>query len=334
MKKLLLALLLTLGMNVQSQVQFNTEMTLYVANVDLALEEIKGLCSNCNYPQFDQSSYYTVLSIEMDSTMYSSMVEHISEMGTLSVKKQSSTIIQLPTQALKKDIELLEMEKELIEELIESTDSTLIIQLYEAKARKIELVKVLMNKKTKLEKSEGLSNTYSVLLRMKESIPVGANNDYEDSWINMPGLEYSLLSIENPLEGESASYMHGVSLKYMFNYKKSYAVLSLYKANKTSSPAQYNEIYMFSLGQDFYSKRLGGGKKKWLNLYTSFHTGVYIATGESSKLNSWFTNPFIGLEIYKNKNILIDNKVGYFLPFKSNRNMRGLLYNVSINFAF
>lgn len=334
MEKLLIALLLVLGMNVQAQTQYNTNLTIHVKDVDLAVEEIKDLCIGCNYPHFDKSTYNTELSIELDSAMHSIVVDKISEMGVLALKTQSSTVIQLPTEALQRDVELLEMEKELIEELIESTDSTLIIELHEAKTRKIEVVKELMTKKAQLEASENMSNKYLVFVQMKESIPVGAENYYGDSWINMPGIEYSFLSIENPLEGESASQMHGVSLKYMFNYKKTYALLSLYKANETNSPTQYNEIYMFALGQDFYSKRMGGGKKKWLNLYTSFNTGVYMATGETSKLNSWFLNPFLGLEIYKSKNILIDNKVGYFVPFKSNRNTRGLLYNVSFNFAF
>ena len=150
----------------------------------------------------------------------------------------------------------------------------------------------------------------------------------------MPGIEFSLLKIEQPEEGHSPELMSGIGLKYLFNTGKSYGIVGLYKSIDADNDTEIDETYIFALGQDFYSKHMGRGQRKFFNLYTSFNAGLYISTSENQNINSWFINPFLGLEIFKNKYFLIDNKVGYFLPFENNRTQRGLLYNFSINFVF
>ncbi len=156
-----------------------------------------------------------------------------------------------------------------------------------------------------------------------------SSRDFE--FINAPGLELSALFVENPETGFAPSLMHGVTLKYLFNTSKSYGVLGIYKGMENT--ATVSDLFLLAYGQDFYSKKLGNGLRKYFNPYTSFNLGVYVANGTDFKSRSWFMNPFLGLEIIKIKSILIDTKVGYFLPYKDSRDLRGLLWNFSVNFT-
>lgn len=155
------------------------------------------------------------------------------------------------------------------------------------------------------------------------------SREYE--FINAPGIELSALFIENPETGFAPSVMHGVTLKYLFNTSKSYGVLGIYKGME--STATVSDMFLLAYGQDFYSKKLGYGLRKFFNPYTSFNLGVYVANGNDFKSRSWFMNPFLGIEIIKTKNFLLETKVGYFLPYKDNRDLRGLLWNLSVNFT-
>lgn len=157
------------------------------------------------------------------------------------------------------------------------------------------------------------------------------------SFVNMPGFEYSFLQIENPLPGLTYDMYQGYFLKYLFTRGKSYANIGAYKALEidTKDSTAYSELFILSFGQDFYSRYLGRGNKKTMNLYSSYAVGGILATGEQSRTNYWFVSPSIGVELYKNKYMLIDTKVSYFLPLSlENRNLRGLSYNASFNFVF
>ncbi len=155
------------------------------------------------------------------------------------------------------------------------------------------------------------------------------------SMVNMPGIEYSYLSIEKPKEDFSADVYQGVFLKYMFTRGKTYGLIGAFKDfEKEANEKHIDELFVFALGQDFYSRYLGRGAKMSMNLYSSFNGGYILATSEDSKWRSWYMSAFIGLELLKTKYILLDNKIGYFIPFKDSRNMRGLSYRVSFNFVF
>lgn len=160
--------------------------------------------------------------------------------------------------------------------------------------------------------------------------------DYTNfSLVNMPGVEYAYLGIENPKADFSASKYHGIFLKYMFTRGKTYSLIGAFKDfENTNSGNQIDELFVFALGQDFYSRYLGRGAKKSMNLYSSFNGGYILATSENAKWNSWYMSAFIGLELLKTKYVLLDNKIGYFIPFTDSRNMRGLSYRVSFNFVF
>ena len=157
------------------------------------------------------------------------------------------------------------------------------------------------------------------------------------SFINMPGIEFSYLTIDSPKNGLSAQNYQGYFIKYMFTKGKSYADIGVYKNNsigKTDSLA-YSEMFLLGFGQDFYSRHLGRGKRNFLNLYSGYTVGGLLASSNTKRTTMIYLCPSIGIELYKNKYMIIDTKVNYFLPISDyNRNMRGISYNASINFVF
>jgi hypothetical protein len=155
-------------------------------------------------------------------------------------------------------------------------------------------------------------------------------------WINMPGVEYSYFQIEEPHDTLSSPYYQGVFLKYVFTKGKSFATLGAYKTTDKldTDTMHYSEMFIFGFGQDFYSRHLGRGSKKFFNLYSGYTIGGMLASNDKRKETFGYIAPAVGLEIFKNKYVLIDTKVNYMVPFKNTRNMRGLAFNVSFNFVF
>lgn len=164
-------------------------------------------------------------------------------------------------------------------------------------------------------------------------------NNSRVSFVNMPGIEYGFLQMENPKTGVSAKAYQGFAVKYMFTRGKSFLNLGVYRAldNQTADSTLINELFVINFGQDFYPKHFGRGKRKYLNLYTGYQIGGFI-TNRNNESNGSFMPNFnmsLGLELFKSKHILIDNKVSYFLPLNDyNRNLRGMLYQASFNFVF
>lgn len=85
----------------------------------------------------------------------------------------------------------------------------------------------------------------------------------------------------------------------------------------------YDDIFNFSYGQDFYSKHLGYGIRKFMNLYSGYNIGFLAYNAESRSLKNFYVSPTIGIELFKNNYILIDTKVSYMLPISKNYNLRG-----------
>ena len=162
------------------------------------------------------------------------------------------------------------------------------------------------------------------------------NETQKIKFVNMPGFEYSVFMPENPKAGISANYYNGYMLKYLFTRGKSFVTVGAFKAvDVPSSDLQmYSDIFNFSFGQDFYSRHLGRGGRKFLNLYSGYNVGYMACTGEESTLHNFYVSPAIGIELFKNNFMLFDTKVNYILPFVKNLNMRGLQFAASLNFVF
>ena len=157
----------------------------------------------------------------------------------------------------------------------------------------------------------------------------------EVSFVNMPGFEYSMLMVESPLANVSSEYYQGYFLKYLFTRGKSFFTLGAYKSTASNSDSlKFAEMFLIGFGQDFYSRHLGRGARKFFNLYSGYSVGGVLSTGVGSNYYDMYIAPSVGLEIFKNKYILFDTKLTYFVPIANNKNQRGLTLSASFNFMF
>ena len=197
------------------------------------------------------------------------------------------------------------------------------------------------NKKRQLQELRNYEDYDSlafITLNLYDEITYPTGNN-KIAFVNMPGVEYSLLFPENPKTGVSNDLYQGYLIKYLFTRGKSYLDLGVYKAvnNNLTDSTLINELFLINFGQDFYPKHFGRGKRKYLNLYTCYQVGGFIINRNNDKGNTFNPNLNlgIGVELFKSKHILLDNKVTYFLPLNElNRNLRSITYNASLNFVF
>lgn len=155
-------------------------------------------------------------------------------------------------------------------------------------------------------------------------------------FVNMPGFEFSVFMPENPKEGVSADMYYGYMLKYLFTKGKSYITVGAFKADEVpqNDTLMYSDIFNFSFGQDFYSRHLGRGGRKFLNLYSGYNIGYLVYSGKNSSLKNFYVSPAIGIELFKNNFMLIDTKMTYMLPFTDNLYLRGFQFAAAVNFVF
>ena len=225
-----------------------------------------------------------------------------------------------------------ERKKEYINELELRKSKNEEYDVYWNEARKIESELFELKKQKESFKQE---HDYLVTLKIYDDnvdLTRGAIK-----WVNMPGASYDMLFTENPTSGVSASIYQGVSLKYLFTRGKSYAKIGVVKGTDgyNDTLSIFTELFQVSFGQDFYTKHFGRGERKFLNLYSGYDVGGIIATGtEKDDTFLPFLKIHLGLELFKNKYLLFDNKVSYFVPFIYNRELRGLVYSASFNFVF
>ncbi len=200
--------------------------------------------------------------------------------------------------------------------------------------RRHSLSERIFQKEKELVAFSRKENTFSVNLDLRDEV---TSPEYtEVSFVNMPGFEYSRLDIESPKFGTSSEYYNGYFLKYMFTRGKSYITVGAYKAadlNDADTTA-FSEMFILGFGQDFYSRHFGRGTRKFFNIYSGYTVGGILATGETEKKYMFYLSPSIGLELFKNKYILLDTRVNYLIPLGDYRNLRGFGYKVSLNFMF
>ena len=161
------------------------------------------------------------------------------------------------------------------------------------------------------------------------------------AWVeftNMPGGEFTWLSIENPKAGMTGSEYRGGSVRYLFTRGKSYVVLGILK-NGDDTPSDttvFTDIFHYAYGADFYPSHFGRGQRNFLNLYSGFTIGGLFLSSRSSNTHLFQATPHVGIELFKGKQFLVDTRAGYLLPFSSkhNLNLRGWTSSTSLNFVF
>jgi len=263
----------------------------------------------------------------------------VSSLGYVSNKQLTSLNNEEKLQAAKIDLAFEENKKEEYEKMLFKIDSVKSEKYYQHWEKTREIENDIAQTKKRIAQLEKVSPIYRVKINVHNEISNPSNTRI--SFVSMPGFQYSCLITENPKPGISSSFYQGPSLKYLFTKGKSYFTLGILKSaqNNSGDSITYktkSELFNFAFGQDFYSKRFGRGSRQFLNLYASYQAGVSIFYSPKNTVSIAFANPGLGVELFKNKNILIDCNAYYYLPLSDdiNRNMRGLLTNLSFNFVF
>lgn len=159
------------------------------------------------------------------------------------------------------------------------------------------------------------------------------------SFVNMPGIEYAYLRLDNPKAGLTSQAYQGYAVKYLFTRGKSYFNLGVYKPTNNDKSAErfVNELFVINFGQDFYPRNFGRGRRRYFNLYTSYQVGGFILNRNNDQQNDFIPNVNLGLgvELIKTRHILLDTKGSYFVPINSrSRDLRGVLGQASFSFVF
>jgi hypothetical protein len=316
-------------------------ITLYTANfsnglnqINAFLTKIKAKVNSSNKTEVN----YTV-NFNMSLNYINSLDSLVEKMGyvtnnSFNVKNLSTDINNQKRQLKQAESNIKDLEEELKQPNLSAAELTNIRNQIRTLKQQVKNYK---NRINELVYQSGNKNICTVTLNLKDE--ASTPNNSKVNFVNMPGFEYNLLFIENPKFGVSASTYQGYNVKYMFTRGKSYFNLGVYKAlnNNLADSTVYSDLFMLQFGQDFYPKHFGRGKRKYLNLYTGYQLGGFVATQNNDKSSGFIPNANIslGVELYKSKYILIDNKASYFLPLNElNRNMRGINYGFSVNFVF
>jgi len=319
----------------QTQNNMRLEVKLYSVAFDRSKANILLFMQGNNNIKISSQNEYSGsfdLEFKTNQAVFEDFQKNLNSFGTLESKSLSVVQEVRDSKTILLEIDHLQNKKETFEKEIARIGSSSETKYYELwdQARQME-EEISRLKKEMVSMDSSLF--YIINLTLYDEI-----QDYSSrkvSWVNMPGFSYDVLWIETPQTGTSGAMYQGGSLKYLVTRGKSYAYLGAIKCfDKNVDTMQFKELFNLGFGQDLYSKHFGKGKNKFFNLYTGYTIGATFATGEKRSRTFGHLVPYLGVEIFKNKFINLDNKVGYWIPFKYNRNMRGVHYSISFNFVF
>lgn len=276
-----------------------------------------------------------------DSTSFLNLLNFLPTIGNIQYKKITTGSSLLQVKELESEISHTEEKITKYQTMLSQNDT-----FEYSKKRLQSLIKqnedMLESNRTTYKKMLSGKNYFIVELDINNSfIQPGSVDDeeigLERKWVNMPGAEFSLLRVENPKKGISSNFYSGLQVKYIFTKGKDYIQLGAWKSTSSAlDSSTFKELFLFSFGQDFYSKRWGKGSRKFLNLYTGYNTGILLLSDGNNRVILPQLSPAIGLDIFKTKHVLLDTRVNYFLPISSKyyENLRGLTFSASFNFVF
>jgi hypothetical protein len=318
--------------------KISTDINIEITSIqfDLSSQLIKGfLDSNKVYIE-TQNEYKTHLSVSfiLNEMQYETFEKLLPQLGYITTKEVNSVNNNKKSEEIEFEIKYLKSQKASYEVILAKINEN--SDQYFSTWKELKAIEErIFDAEQKLAQFETSYNTYSIELKIDDEI--GSPGSSRVSFVNMPGVEYSFLNIEAPLSGISTDNYQGYFLKYLFTKGKSYANIGAYKAldGPIADTSYFSEMFLLGFGQDFYSRYMGRGSKKFLNLYSSYTIGGLLASGTTTKDYMFYIMPAIGIELFKNKYILLDTKVSYFVPITEyNPNMRGLSFNTSFNFVF
>lgn len=338
MRTLLLVLFVFLTANIFAQPNnmktTTIDVVIYTSSYETSQEKLENFITENQIKVLNQKSSVERFETEFYTTkeVFDKLNEFLPALGYISTKDIGTTNNVNEFEKFKLEIKYLKQQKEAYETELKTMDEKddRYYQYWE-KVREIE--HKIFEKKTKLGSYTQNLEYYVELTIYDETVDLTKDRI---SWVNMPGASFDMLFIETPVTSLSATEYWGYSLRYMFTKGKSYITLGALKdrTGDPSNPDRFSELFVFGIGQDFYTRHFGRGKNRFFNLYTGYNIGGMFATGETRRSTLPYGKLFLGVEIFKNKYILLDNKVGYLVPFKHNRNLRGITYNACFNFVF
>ncbi|MBJ6111682.1 hypothetical protein JAO73_21855 [Hymenobacter sp. BT523] len=196
----------------------------------------------------------------------------------------------------------------------------------------------LLNVREQQANIAGHARQAYVTLRLYDEVSFPTGNR-RVSFVNMPGVEYAYLHLDNPKAGLTSPAYSGVALKYLVTRGKSYLNLGMYRpvSGNTGEEDFVNELFVINFGQDFYPRNFGRGRRRYFNLYTCYQLGGFILNRNNDRGTEFIPNLNlgIGVEIFKSKHVLLDTKASYFVPLHDHsRDLRGVLGQAAFNFVF
>lgn len=314
-----------------TELEINVTTTAFKESKDKLLDFIKRNALTIQNQNESGISIYVKINLSKD--LYEQLDEKVSSLGYVQSRKVNTVNNNLKVNDINLEISYLKTKRESYTELMKQLDvkSDMFISLWNE--NKLIEEKIFRKEKDLLPFIQKTQN-YNIIITLAEEQTSPQSSAI--SFVNMPGFEYSYLTISSPKPGISAQSYQGYFLKYLFTKGKSFATVGVYKSTQTQSTndSTFSELFVIGFGQDFYSRHLGRGSRRFLNLYSGYNAGYMLATGVNTKADIFYVSPTIGLELFKNKFMLIDTKFTYFIPFTENKNLRGYTLNTSINFVF
>lgn len=291
--------------------------------------------------RFEQQSFkesrdlitYLFTITESDIPKIDSMVKILGYVNARKINYSSQT---LAAENLDIDLERLENKRQSYTDLLAKLDSSASKEqyiIYWEKRRETE--DQISNFKKEILKLKASFKVITVEIEIRND-PTGPTNR-KVSWVHMPGFQYSLAFVEQPLNGVSYAQYEGYSLKYLFTKGKNYFSLGAYKASNRnlSDSIAIDEIFNFTYGEDFYSRRFGRGNRHFFNPYIGYQLGFSLAYSSVDSKVFPFLAPAFGIEWWKNKYFLLDTTADYYLPANViNRSLRAWRVSASLNFVF
>ncbi len=329
---------------IQSVFMMSQKTTLTGSNVNITVITLDYTTSKTSFRKFiaennininsqDESKTSITATFDANKEVYVQMRTLINTWGYISNDDINTTGYQLELDEIDLEIEFMTQKKNSFEQILQQHEmkSAQYESLWREKQGLEDRIFNLKKRKTVLEKN-ALPYRITITIMEEMTSPV----ESKVTFVNMPGVEYSYLKIENPNDTVSSAYYQGYFLKYLFTKGKSYASVGVYQS--TQKPAGdstiFSELFVMNFGQDFYSRHFGRGSNKFGNLYSGYTVGYIAASNEVRSQDIFYVSPSVGLELFKNKYILWDTKVNYLIPFSYQRNLRGFGLNTSINFVF
>lgn len=345
MKKYFLALLFL----TQSLFSFAQEMMVQNVSVTIVCKDLAEAKQKVN-DFLGKQTDLTLLSYN-ESAAYESIGKKITLKVSTNKEGSAATEKQLPTWGFVEkrqlstvsntfEIEKMEMELGFLQKRQQTYENELkgtpkenpSYKEYFAEIRAIENQIFVLQKQIKDLKNQVRSYTYDIEIEEENTM---SQNKNSVRFVNMPGVQYGFIKIENPQNGISSEGYQGFSLKYLFTKGKSFVEIGAFRSiSNVDSASQFKELFMYSFGQDFYPTRFGRGSRRFLNLYTGYTVGGIFATAKESSRHIAYIVPRLGVELFKTRSILLDTNAGYFIPFYQNLNLRGLIFHASFNFLF